>query len=235
MTAAWGFRWGERWGSGTVWKERETDRPGAALVEIPPGDLDAVTTAIERIWKQYEGTDTWANLALAIGQAFGDVEAVIPDSQRQRYVGSAGGVWLDQIGDAVSLPRAGWATDDDYRLAVIAEALSLVTAGTPDELIDLAQRLATDPDGVYYSEGVANFTITVPDEDGDRFTLMLDVMADTPPAGVGAWLETYPTAETAGWGWDDGLEPTPFGSWGNEGVDDDDCLSLWSYEAHIGD
>lgn len=211
MSSAWSFQWGEPWGSGTKWNQHEGPRPGEGdLVPIPPGDLDAVTTAEERIWKQFEGTATWAAMCGVLGLAHGDVEHVMAQLEPMRYVGTATGVWLDRVGELVNLPRAGWTDDDDYRLAIIAEALSEITTGAPDEIIDLALRLAPDPEVVRYYEGVASFVLVISDLTGARFDLIRAVMRDMPPAGVGAWLDTYETDTTAGPGWDP--QPSPVGA-----------------------
>jgi hypothetical protein len=236
VTSTWGFLWGSAWGSATLWNSPDPDALDDQRAAIPPGDLDAVATAIERIWKQYDVTETWVAYATALGGAFGDVEQVTGQFEVQRYVGTAVGTYLDQIGALVNLPRSGWTTDDDYRLAIIAEALSRVTSGAADEIIDVAIRIAPDGATVQYREPApASFVLTVPDLDPNRWALMLDVMADMPPAGVGAWLETWSSSTTAGW--DYAASPgsvSPVASWSYSGGGTAGVLAPWSYRAAIG-
>jgi hypothetical protein len=210
--------------------------PWAAIDEdgdpwpIEPGQFDPTVTAEVRVWKQFEGTVTWASLVGVFGQAFNDVEIVEEQLQPMRYVGTATGVWLDEIGANVGRARGGQTDDDEYRLAIIADALSQVTDGSPDEIIDLAVRLKLEASVVRYDEPVpAVFVLTVTELDAARFDLMRDVMGDMPPAGVGAWLDTYDEALAGGPSWGTaiagmgapGWDPQPAGvrathGWGAE-------------------
>lgn len=235
MSSLWGFEWGEEWGSSTSWGARVDDaNPETELLEILPGDLEAVETATDRIPRQFELAESWVQMQTAIGAAFGDVDVVLGQLEPQRYAGSATGVWLDRCAEIVGLPRSGWSSDADYRLALIAEALSQVTAGIPDEIIDVAIRLAPEGSAVRYREIYpAAFLLTVPDLEPGRLTLIAAVMADMPPSGVGAFLETYDSTAVAGWSWDVAPSAT-FGAFAWDGAGAASTLALWSWDATIG-
>lgn len=234
MTSLWGFLWGQPWGAATEWGEREDTRDETSdLVAIRPSDLDVTQTALARLRKQFSLTTTWPALANVIGTAFDEAERAVGRLDLRRYVSHADGVWLDDIGALVGLPRAAWSTDDDYRLAIIAEALSRVTAGTVDEIVDVAVRLSGGLAVIYRERYPANFEIAIPEIGQNRWDLILDVMADMPPAGVGAWLTTWSAAATAGWGYSGG-DPDPVATWSYSGGGADDALSHWSYSAPIG-
>jgi hypothetical protein len=238
MTSLWGFLWGTPWGSGTEWGARADPRDDASeLLTLQPGDLDTIDTALARIRFQFTQTASHPAFARVIGGAFADLERAMVALERQRYVATASGVWLAEIGALVGLAREGWTDDEDYRLAVVAEALSLITSSTIDEIVDVALRLL--PEGAtmaYRDRYPAAWEIAVPDLPAARWGLMLAVLADMPAAGVGAYLTTWPEAETAGWAYD-ATEPDVVGSWGYIAGDDtdvEDVLSLWSYTAQIG-
>lgn len=217
--------------TGTVFGDADSE--GNPL-PIPLGDLDSLGTALARIWKQFEQTVTWPQLMAALGTMTDDIEQSAIALQPMRYVGSARGVWLDELGAMVGRPRGGQTDDDDYRAAIIAEALSLITSGAPDELIDIAVRLAPEGADVFYDEpSPATFIITITDLDADTFLLYRSITADMVPAGVGGWLATYSTTLTAGWGSVYG-DVSPAGSWSSVYGGADDALSLWSWGAPIG-
>ena len=233
--SAWGFTWGSLWGATTEWGTRSDPRdPDSPLLRTQPGDLDTIQTAIARLRRQFSSTVSWPALATLMGEAFADFEYAIRRAQDQRYVGTATGVWLAEIGALVGLPREGWTSDDDYRLAIVAEALSRITSGSADEIVDVALRLLPDGATMIYTERYpAAFDLAIADLPAGRFALMLAVLADMPAAGVGAFLTTWPSALVAGWAYDD-LDPAVFGSWDYLVPGDADALSLWSYSAAIG-
>lgn len=208
------------------------DEDGDAI-PIPLGWFDPLDTAQRRVWKQFEPTTSWRVLMIALGLPFTDVEATAEAIEPHHYVSRARGVFLEEIGALVGLPRGGQTDDDDYRLAIIAEALSLVTTGAPDDMLDLAVRLAPEGSVVTYTEDYpASFSVTVTDLEADRFELIRTIMADMPPAGVGAALETFDVDLTAGWDYADDV--TPFGTWAYDATEESTPYALWSYSAQIG-
>lgn len=208
----WGEEWGGFWGDAIAWLDREDNTdPSTPYLPILPGDLDTIRTATERLWKQFEGEPTWEALLTALGDASQDLERVLGDLLPELYVRWARGWWLEQIGADVGRARGGQSEDDEYRLAIVAEALSQVAECTGPETIDLAIRLAPEGSDVLYQEHYPlGFLLTIPDLPPGRFALMREIMADAVANTVGAALETYPTTpgtpgvpgEAAVAGWD---------------------------------
>jgi len=229
-SSAWGFEYGALYGAGTAWPAIDTET--GARAEIAVGDHDTWETLARRLWKQLESTSTWPAWALTLGDLFADIEIVQGQLDERTKVADADGVWLDEIGVALGRTRGGQTDDDDYRLALIAEALSQVTSGAPDEIIDVAIRLAgADPLVTYREPGPATFELQIPDLPAGRFALMLEVMADMPPAGVGAWLTTWTTASTGGWSYTPSPPDDP-ARWGFTGSAVG--RSQWSYTRRLG-
>lgn len=228
----WGFEWGDFWGGATPWNTRDEDN---APVPIEPGDLDTVTTAQHRLYRQFMLGDNWNRLMSVYGVLFGEVELVCQQAHLERYVSTARGANLDAIGAIVALPRAGTTDDEDYRLAIVAEAASLVMSGTIPEIADLAVRLA--PDGAevrVYDAPPAFFYVVIPDLTGPRFELIRTIMADVPAAGVGARLVTYRSALVSGWASSYGSDGGDAAWASSYGADADDAPSPWAHSGEIG-
>lgn len=229
MTSLWGAEWGEPWGEGTPWGS--TDDDGSASL-IEPGDLDTIDTARARIWHDLAQTTTWVTLAELFGAVFGDVELVLGQIDRERYVSTAVGVALDEIGALVDLPRGGFADDDDYRLAIKAECASLVTSATVPELIEVARALSPPSSSVRVVRSwPAMAIVSVTNLPDGRVGVLASIMQDMAPAGVLLFLETYPTDLVAGWALVDGEAGA-----GSFSLTDDpgDALALWSYTREVG-
>lgn len=232
MSSAWGFLWGEPWGSATEWGARadETD-PASALLELRVGDLDCEQTALARLRRRFSSAESWRSLARVLGRAFQEPENAAAQLELQTKVGYATGVWLDEIGAIVNLPRAAWTGDADYRLATVAEALSRITDGSPQEVVDVAVRLAGGASITYRERYPASFELLVPDLSPGRFALMASVMGDMPPAGVGGSITTWSTATTGGWSYDPSPPSDP-ARWGYTGSAAG--RSQWSYTRRLG-
>lgn len=225
----WGGSWGQPWGDTVEFGDRDDD---GNLLPIPPGQLDASATATARLWKVLEGAQTWRDMMSVFGLLFQDVEGVIGQLSTQIYRETAEGVQLDKIGALVGRARGGQTDDADYRRAILAEALSLIASGTPEDIIDLADGLAPEGLTAIYDETYpAALVMTIPDLPIADWYLILEIGADVPPMGVGAWLATYSTTTSAGWGWDPqpdvagafGWDPQPAG-----------VLSTWSWAQRLG-
>lgn len=223
---------------GTIpWAEREGDDqgdPSAAFLEIRPGELDTVTTALRRLWFQWRSTTSWPLLLGMLGDLWADLELGLGSVDQSRYISTAEGDVLDEIGALVNLGRGGL-SDDLYRLAIRARAASLFTGGTIPELVEITSALLGR---ILVTEWFpAAFSVQALDVPTDVFLLMLEILSAFPVAGVAAILINWNTAETAGWGTSySTMQPSPVGSWSSSyGADADDALSLWSTGAPIGE
>ena len=219
------------------WGTTETIEPGAPFVPIPPGTLDCLTTAIERLYKQFEAKPNWSALVQVFGESFCDVERQASQINVFRYVLTAEGVQLDEIGYLVQRPRNGL-TDDDYRLAIIAEAASLVTSSTVPEILSIVDVLVGGDPGVlvdFQPKYPAAWILCVVPITPVFFDLLVDILSDVPAAGVAALLCTWDPDNYGGWDTTTGADASPLGSWSSTtGTDADDVPPLWSHIAAIG-
>ncbi len=233
MTSLWGTEWSEPWGVGTPWATRDD---AGELVAIDPGDLDTIDTARARVWDQFKRTTLWVRLHEVIGAVFGDVEIVAGQVDRERYVGTAIGAALDEIGALVNLPRAGTTSDDDYRLAIRAECATLLSNGTGPEVLEVARTLAPTGATVRVVEAFpAAFYVVISGLDQPRFDLIRSIMADMPSAGIGRLLLTWPAGGAGGPGWSGSdLTGEPMlGSWGWGDNAEIDLPALWAWAGEL--
>lgn len=178
------------WFASVPWATQEdaTD-PGSAFLEIRPGELDATTTALRRLWYQFLGQTEWTRLLTLVGGLVQTLERGIGSVDQARYVSTAEGDVLDAIGAIVNRPRSGL-SDDLYRLAIRAEAGSIFASGTIPEILELTRSLMGD-DVRVRELFPATLLITCPDVETAVFLVLLEILADVPAAGVGALLSTW--------------------------------------------
>jgi len=239
--SAWGFKWGTPWGASAAWGDRESIEPGADFITISPGCLDTGRTADTRIYQQFRNEDaavTWSDgIGALLGEVWADVERGVNLVGLERYVATARGVHLDKVGAVVGRPRGSLTDDADYRLAILVDAATQYSSGTPEQVIELATRLVVGIAGVsevtFQELYPAAFVLTIPDLSADLFELLLDILEDVPPAGVGALLHTYETTATGGWDYSDSAV-SGAGSWSySGGTGSTEILPVWSYAAGI--
>lgn len=171
-----------------------TDADGDLILPdgIPAGELDAIRTALNRLFKQFESDPDWRNLATVIGEQFKNVDIQQLAITGGRYVSNAIGATLDDIGEIVGRPRGGLTDDDDYRQAIIAEGASLITSGTVPEILEVVAALLGAIPGVVFTEKFpASWALCVPDLTAAEFELLRVILADQPSAGVAAVLCTF--------------------------------------------
>lgn len=230
------------WFGSLYWAQRDGDDqsdPEAALLEIRPGELDCTETARRRIWKQFEDAASWQRLMVEIvGPTFDELELAIGSVDQARYLSTAEGAVLDEIGYAVGRPRGTLTDDELYRLAIKADAATLFSSGTVPEVVEICRALLGDEMRVaqFYP---AQVVISAPDVEPDVFLLLLDVLKeDLLPVGVGGILETWDSEAIGGWG--STTDPTDTeiaeaGEWSaTTGTDADDGLVLWSTGQPLG-
>lgn len=186
------------WFASVPWatQEDETD-PSSAFVEIRPGELDCTTTALTRLWYEGLGGAEWERLLTLTGDLWQVLENGIGSINEARYVSTAEGDVLEEIGAIVNRPRQGL-TDELYRLAIRAEAGSIFASGTVPEILELVRSLMGDAH--VYELFPATLLIQSPDVKTAVFLVLLDILADVPPAGVGALLSTYDSTIVFGYG-----------------------------------
>lgn len=174
-----------------------TDDDGVP-VAIAPGFLDCIATARGRIWKQLEPSlstpgveDGWYDIADLLGQQQQDVENQRADIHQRRYLSTASGDTLEEIGASVGRGRDGL-LDADYRRAIKVDAATLFASGTRPEIIELATALFPLSPGIWLRDRYpAGFDLEILNLSGDEMDLLQSIFADVPPAGVGGWVLTY--------------------------------------------
>ncbi len=179
------------------------DEDGNPLL-IAPGDLDTLATALQRLWKQYEDTTeephpNWTKMMTVIGNVFADVNAQQKDINERRYIGSAFGDTLDEIGALVGRSRGSLANDGDYAKAIRVDAATLFTSGTRPEILEIARTLfPNSPTITLIDRYPAGFWLTITSLTVDDMDLFVDIAQDVPAAGVGAWLISYAEGNAGG-------------------------------------
>lgn len=201
------------------------------LVEIRPGELDATTTAQRRVaWYQLASATTWPVLATEIGTGHQIQERALGSVDQARYLSTAEGVALDELGALVGLPRNGL-EDKLYRAAIRVEAGTLWSSGTLPEIVSLARGLfgATTRVRPYYPAVVH---VQAREVDAEIYTVMLSILGDVPAAGVALILSEYVSGGVGGWGstTDPGGTETPgHGTWSSTtGTDADAGPGFWA-------
>lgn len=225
------------WFASVPWATQEDPLdPDSAFVEIRPGELDATTTALRRIWYQFLGQPEWERLLTLVGGLGATLERGIGSIDQARYLSTAEGDVLDEIGAVVDRPRDGL-SDDLYRLAIRAEAGSIFASGTIPEILELTRSLVGDEVRVH-ELFPATIRIAAPDIATAVFLVLLSILADVPAAGVGALLSTWDSARPGAWG--STTDPTETeitepGTWSSTtGADADGGTPLWSTGQPIG-
>jgi hypothetical protein len=156
--------------------------------------------AISRLLDQFSDTNNLTALITALAARFEDTDIVLEGLLLYRTINTAEGVWLDQVGDILGLPRPAVGVPDN-------EAFTLKSVGDPDNA-DLGlsslgamdggklsyASFATDPslatDTVYreYLFGKANATtsdVTVPAIDlSIKNTFATESIVDSPSTEV---------------------------------------------------
>ena len=227
-SSAWGFAWGSApWGSGTAWPS------GDEVIDV--GERDHVATALDRLWKQLEGLPNWTLVMELLGEMLQEIEGVLLQVARTRYIADAIGVQLDAIGEMIGLRRGAFTDDDLYRLAIIVDARTQISSTTAPEILEVARRIAPEGATVRLLQLFpSSWRLTITDLSEAVFAALLVIMADLPSAGKSALLETYTTGMAAGWDSTTGGTTPPLGSWGST-TGPTDAIAIWSNAAPLGE
>lgn len=175
-----------------------TDDDGTPI-PVAPGYLDTYTLAVRRLWKQYEDRPNWLLTAKTIGLVFRDLNSQQRDIMARRYLSTAFGDTLDEIGALVKRPRGSLAADADYAKAIAVDASTLFGSGTRPQIVSLARALfPASPFIRLVDRYPAGFVLTIVGISGGDLDLLIDIASDVPAAGVGSWISTYATGNAGG-------------------------------------
>lgn len=181
-------------------------------------NAEHVTEALARLLEQFKHRPNLEALISALVSQIQDVENSAFDLYLERWVDSATGVNLDNLGELVGQPREG-RLDGEYRRWIKARILVNRTNGHGDDLIRIAELVLGTLENFelieYYP---AAYNIVVTNYPDDPQTLF-DIFFAAKPAGVGFILEVsesspedlfrFAPADTivsdAGYGFGDGV------------------------------
>lgn len=202
-------------------------------VFAPVGTLDYATTTKNRLYKQWEEDPEWLSMMDIIAASWAEVEGQLLEINDFRSVSTAFGVQLDLVGELVGRDRNGL-NDEDYRRAIIVDANTLFSSGTPWELTELVRTLYPNNDVSYREFYPASFVLSISGLSLEEFQLTLDIMQDTPPAGVGSLLEAIPPGEVFGPDSTTANDIEPLGAPGSTSGGDGDIFSMFSHAQKLG-
>lgn len=231
--------WGAGFGSGYGGESLVPFVPDVdgVLPEIPPGLLDTVDTATALLWKQFEGQPNWLDLLTVIGDAFEDVNAQQYDIHNYRYLTTAFGVALEEVGALVGLSRGSLSDDGQYQKAIRVEAATLFASGTRPEILELARALfPTVPPIRLIDFYPGSWDLRIRNLSQSDLDLLQVIFEDVPCSGVRGFVATWVDGNAGGWDWDGLTDPGALGywAWDNPG-DADPERSHWIHERVIGD
>jgi hypothetical protein len=170
---------------------------------LPPGEYDAETTALQRLYYLWSREPLWRQLAEYIGGIYAAPVAQQAQLDAARQLANATGQTLDEIGYGLGLGRMGL-TDDEYRTAIPVRGASIDSDGTIGEILDIAIGLF-GPDGVEYVPWYPRgFALLTPPLTAAEASLLAFLLAEPIPAGVGLTLVVTDTALAPGWSFSSG-------------------------------
>ena len=224
------------WFGSLYWSQRDGDEsdPDAPLLEIRPGEHDCTETALRRLWKQFEDAASWQRLfGEIIGPTYQVLEQAIGSVDQARYLSTAEGQQLDEIGALVGRARGSLSDDELYRLAIRADAATLFSSGTVPEIVEICRSLLGDEMRVVQIYP-ATVWIRTPDTTPGVVPLLADVLADDLLAAVVAGLlVTWDTAATGGWSSTTGTPASP-ARWSSSVGTAANARSFWSHAHALG-
>lgn len=188
MSTAWGAR-----------ANGDPSDPDSPLVEIAPGDLDAVQTCTDRIFKQWVGVQDWTDIMSVIGECFDEIDDVLGQIRNGRSIADADGVQLELVGELVDRHRGSLVDDEDYRTAIRVDGASVFFQGSHPELLTIIRSIEPDARIVRYP-APPTFAILVSNVDQGRFGLIANLFDGIAPAGVQGLLAA---CEADNFGWSD--------------------------------
>lgn len=177
-----------------VWDPHKPPRP------IPPGELDAVRTALIRIYKQWSQGPNWVSLVTIIGTGFSQVVDEQYEISRFRYLATAFGATLDELGALVGLDRQDL-DEELYRRAIRARGASTIGDAGIDAVM-LPAKVILGENGVTYAPSYPRaycYILNVPVTQ-QILDLLVRLLTPLPGCGIGAKLVLSPP-EAPGWDW----------------------------------
>lgn len=142
---------------------------------------DHVTQALGRLIEQFKTSDNFKEMITAFVDQIQDIEDAAYDVYTLRYIETAEGVQLDELGLIVGESRLG-KTDEEYRAALLFRVFINMSNGEPERMIT-AFRTFTEADKIKFYElypaavHLISDGSTVPDN-------LISALENVAPAGV---------------------------------------------------
>lgn len=196
---------------------------------IPVGELDTTTTAINRIYKQWQGLQSWLDMAEWTGQTTKDADEQQGQILDQISIQTSTGVQLDKIGELVGIRRNGL-SDTEFRAAIKVEVQTLFASGTIPDVLGAIASILNDPTRtiVFRESFPAAFVVTIDSLTVAELDLILELVCDVPAAGVAALIGIGDDGYARGFGYTP--EPEHAGTWGYDSASDTPGIaSPWGY------
>ncbi len=205
--------------------------PHDAPKAIGPGELDATTTARNRIYWQWQKGPNWQALAGIIGIGFQAVVSEQFEISRYRYLSTGFGQILDELGALVGLERMGL-PEELYRLAIRVRGASLTSDGGIDAVMSPVKQLLGDDAVTYVPQYPASFiwqiNVALSQE---MLDLLLVLLPPLLPAGVGAYILLAPPESP---GWDYSTPQAWASSWSSVyGAVDASVVAPWTWSVQV--
>lgn len=107
-----------------------------------------VNDSFDLLLQQFKGSPNIVKLLTVVAQMKQILDDAIVGVGKLRIINTATGVYLDNIGEELGVPRNG-ADDEDYRIVLKIRSYRTQTAGTRPQIIDLLSRFTgTDEDSI---------------------------------------------------------------------------------------
>jgi len=209
---------------------------------IPPGDYDAVSTSLARLYFVWSRNPLWRSLAEVIGQVYAANVAQQGQLEARRALEDVCGQALDDYGWQAGLPRQGLGCEA-YRQAIRVRNASFTASGTIADLLAIVEGLfgAEAAQGAYSPLYPAAFALTVPALSADALALLASLLLDPAtgagpvPSGVGLFLVVTDATATGWWSAQPGADETWAGArWGSVTSTELDETPAWGSVQAVG-
>jgi hypothetical protein len=148
-----------------------------------------VTEALSRLLEQFKHRPNIEAVISALVSQIQDLENAAFDLYTKRWIDSAEGVHLDNLGKIVGQPRAGM-TDPDFRLWIKARIISNRTRGRYDDLLAIADLVLDTTENFYlYERDTATLVAALYSSSDLSVGRFFDILFSAKAAGVRLILE----------------------------------------------
>ena len=168
---------------------------------------------------QFRDKPRLAAMLCALLAGVQDLDDAVYQTLTERWLDTAVGVQLDQLGTIVDLPRRGW-VDETYRTLLRAQVLVLRSEGTSVDLFGVLEAIGFTLSLTSAEEHPAAIVFTLGEPFGVQITEVeaFELLERAKPAGVRLDLQFPTTAVASSFTWADGEaeQADTARGWGND-------------------